>query len=89
MIQCWELPENEGKRRKGWKLVFEGMKNPHYPDNHKFTNLEPELLISALHDLNAWPFVNETPSPTQVEEVKSKPKVGFKDEVAIAQHALQ
>ena len=25
MIQCWELPENEGKRQKGWKLVFEGM----------------------------------------------------------------
>ena len=32
--KCWELPENEGKRRKGWKSVFEGMKNPHYPNNN-------------------------------------------------------
>jgi hypothetical protein len=25
-----ELPANEGKRKAGWKSVFEGMKNPHY-----------------------------------------------------------
>lgn len=27
---CLELPANEGKRKAGWKSVFEGMKNPHY-----------------------------------------------------------
>jgi hypothetical protein len=26
---CLELPENEGRRKTGWKSVFEGMKNPH------------------------------------------------------------
>jgi hypothetical protein len=27
---CLELPANEGKRKAGWKSVFEGMKNPYY-----------------------------------------------------------
>ena len=27
---CLELPTNEGKRKAGWKSVFDGMKNPHY-----------------------------------------------------------
>ena len=29
---CLELPENAHKRKKGWKSVFEGMKNPHYDE---------------------------------------------------------
>lgn len=29
---CPELPNNTGKRYKGWKSVFAGMKNPHYGD---------------------------------------------------------
>ena len=28
--ECLELPTNEGKRKAGWKSVFDGMKNPHY-----------------------------------------------------------
>jgi hypothetical protein len=27
---CLELPANEGRRKTGWKSVFDGMKNPHY-----------------------------------------------------------
>lgn len=27
---CLELPENEDKSKKGWKSIFNRMKNPHY-----------------------------------------------------------
>ena len=30
--KCLELPENEDIRMDGWKSVFEGMVNPHYPN---------------------------------------------------------
>ena len=31
---CLELPANEGKRMAGWKSVYEGQKNPHYPERN-------------------------------------------------------
>ena len=31
---CLELPANEAKRFDGWKSVFEGMVNPHYPNKN-------------------------------------------------------
>ena len=32
--KCLELPENEDMRFEGWKSVFEGMVNPHYPNKN-------------------------------------------------------
>ena len=31
---CLELSANEAKRFDGWKSVFEGMVNPHYPNKN-------------------------------------------------------